>query len=129
MPSTFMLIAANSGPYWVEPYWSLNCSNPTCTVCNWSFVVKVSAISKSFQMLKNWTSAIVMMELRIIGTAIRQNAPIGVAPSTVADSRISRGTDRKYAAIRKTVNGNPITVYVMMSGNNVLVRPILKYAV
>ena len=51
-------------------------------------LVKVSAMSRSFQRKKNCTSATVKTALRTIGKPIDQNERIMLAPSSVDASKI-----------------------------------------
>ena len=66
-------MAANVGPYWTAPYWPVKFSSPTWMVRRLSLLVKVSAMSRSFQRKKNCTRPTVKIALRTIGTPIDQN--------------------------------------------------------
>ena len=69
--------------------------------------LKVSAMSRSFQIEKNSSSATVKTPLRTSGRPTLKNARNGPPPSRASASNSSRGTARKYVAIRNTVSGRP----------------------
>ena len=73
VPITLMEMAAKVGPYWIWPNWPVKLRSPTWMVRRSSLVVKVSAISRSFQMKKNCTSATVKTALRTSGKPIEKN--------------------------------------------------------
>ena len=83
------------GPYSTAPNSPVKFSSPTWMVRRSALLVNVSAMSRSFQMKKNCTSATVKIALRTIGKPMEKNVRNMLAPSRVAASKISRGTARK----------------------------------
>ena len=82
--------------------------SPAATVCLVGSSRKTDASMKSWPTVPTVKSPAATSTLRLIGSRMRAKAAVREAPSTNADSSISRGRCWKYADSSQTQNGSAI---------------------